>query len=150
MDGLLLDTETFYTQAQNHVLSRFGLEVTWEVKAMMMGRKALDAANVMVDHYGLRGRLDPEEFLRERERVLDGLFPRSELMAGAERLLRHLRRVGVPMAIATSSHSRHFDVKTERHRSFFGEMFDFVVTGDRVARSKPDPQIFQGRPPPGP
>ncbi len=143
MDGLLLDTETFYTVAQNKILARFGLEFSWEVKAMMMGRKATDAAEAMIKHYGLEGKLEAEDFLRERGEILDKLFPKSELMPGIERLLRHLKGLGIPMAIATSSNTRHYEMKTRRHKEFFDEMFDFVVTGDMVKRSKPEPDIFQ-------
>lgn len=46
------------------------------------------------------------------------------------------------MAIATSSHKRHFELKTLRHRGLFEEMFQAVITGDEVVHSKPDPEIF--------
>ena len=46
------------------------------------------------------------------------------------------------MAIATSSHKRHYDIKTTKHRQLFDKMFDHVVTGDDVENSKPDPEIF--------
>lgn len=45
-DGLLLDTETFYTIAQQQVAERYGKQFTWDLKAKMMGKKALDAAQV--------------------------------------------------------------------------------------------------------
>jgi (DL)-glycerol-3-phosphatase len=32
MDGLLLDTEKFYTQVQQQILARYGKEFTWELK----------------------------------------------------------------------------------------------------------------------
>lgn len=50
----------------------------------MMGKKALDAARILVKDTGLQGRLTPEEFLREREAKLDLLFPMAELMPGAQ------------------------------------------------------------------
>ena len=52
----------------------------------MMGKKALDAARILVEDTGLQGRLTPEEFLREREEKLDLLFPSAELMPGASDL----------------------------------------------------------------
>ena len=49
----------------------------------MMGKKALDAARILVEDTGLQGRLTPEDFLREREAKLDLLFPTAELLPGA-------------------------------------------------------------------
>jgi MAF protein len=109
MDGLLLDTETMYSVAQQQILDRFDLTFTWEVKSKMTGRKALDAANIMIDHYGIRDVLDAADFLREREEILDKLFPSSELLPGVERLLLHLHEHNIPIAVATSSHKRHYD-----------------------------------------
>ncbi len=143
MDGLLLDTERFYTIAQQKILDRFGITFTMDVKAKMMGRKALHAANIMIEHYGLQGKVDPEECVREREELLDELFPKTDLLPGVERLLLHLHSRGVPMAVATSSHRRHFDMKTTRHRDLFAKVFRHIVTGDQVENSKPHPEIFQ-------
>lgn len=163
MDGLLLDTERLYSVAQQKILDRFNITFTPEVKddccesrvqlnqqvfskvkAMMMGRKALDSAKIMIEHYKLEGQLDPEEFIREREAILDQLFPDCDLMPGVKRLLLHLKRHLVPMAIATSSHKRHFDLKTsKKHAEFFKLIFgDNIITGDQVKQGKPDPEIF--------
>ncbi|CAG9461296.1 unnamed protein product [Pedinophyceae sp. YPF-701] len=142
MDGLLLDTESLYTVAQQKILDRFGMKFTWELKAKMMGKRALEAAQVLVDDLGLHGRITPEAFVQERERILDELFPDAQLLPGAGRLVRHLASRGVPLAVATSSHRRHFDLKTSKHRDLFA-CFATVVTGDQVSRGKPDPSIFQ-------
>ncbi|GBF89701.1 hypothetical protein Rsub_02871 [Raphidocelis subcapitata] len=141
MDGLLLDTEAIYTVAQKEILAKFGKEFTWALKAKMMGKKALDAARVLVAETGLEGVLDPEDFIRQREEILDRLFPDAPMMPGAERLIRHLHASGVPIAVATSSHARHFDIKTRKHRDVFG-LFDHIVTGDQVTHGKPAPDIF--------
>ncbi len=49
--------------------------------------------------------------------------------AGAEALVRHLVRHGVPVALATSSHRRHYDLKTQQHRELFS-LFSPTVTGE--------------------
>ena len=144
MDGLLLDTERLYTVAQQKILDRFNIQFTWEVKSKMMGRKALDAINVMLDIYQLRDQISAESFLKEREEILDKLFPTCELMPGVEKLLLHFHKYKVPMAIATSSHSRNYKLKTDtNHKELFETVFNHVITGDQVKNSKPSPEIFQ-------
>ncbi|KAF6262827.1 HAD-like domain-containing protein [Scenedesmus sp. NREL 46B-D3] len=136
MDGLLLDTETFYTIAQQEILAGLGKEFSWDLKVKMMGKKALDAAQVLIDDLQLHGQLTAQQFLQQREAILDRLFPSSPLMPGAERLIRHLHGHQVPIAVATSSHRRHFDVKTQRHGQLF-DLFDLIVTGDQVTKVGP-------------
>ena len=144
MDGLLLDTERMYTIAQQKILDRFEIQFTWEVKSKMMGRKALDAVNLMLDIYNLHGKISAEDFLKEREKNLDELFPSCELMPGVERLLLHLHKKNVPMAVATSSHSRNYKLKTDiKHKELFETVFHHVITGDQVTNGKPLPDIFQ-------
>ena len=35
MDGLLLNTETFYTIVQKQILAKYGKEFTWDLKAQV-------------------------------------------------------------------------------------------------------------------
>lgn len=141
MDGLLLDTETAYTVAQQEIVDRWGKTFNWDLKSKMMGRKALEAAQILVDDLGLQGKITAEEFVTEREKKLDVLFANSSLLPGVEKLIRHLDKHKVPMAVATSSHRRHFDLKTGKHKDLFGLMHH-IVTGDQVEKSKPAPDIF--------
>jgi len=141
MDGLILDTERLYTVAQERLLAEIGLTFTKEVKALMMGRKKEEAVAVMAQYYGVCDTLDQQDFIKRREDILDALFPECELLPGAERLLRHLSQHGVPMALATSSNRRHYNMKTSRHVELFS-LFKVVLTGDDVLRGKPHPDIF--------
>eukprot|EP00879_Flechtneria_rotunda_P008552 GHRR01008959.1.p1 GENE.GHRR01008959.1~~GHRR01008959.1.p1 ORF type:complete len:293 (+),score=67.09 GHRR01008959.1:132-881(+) len=142
MDGLLLDTETFYTIAQKDICEKHGKQFSWDLKAKMMGKKALDAAQVLIDELGLHDVLTPEQFLKQREEILDRLFPTSPLMPGVEALIRHLYAHKIPIAVATSSHRRHFDIKTQQHKELF-KLFNHIITGDQVSKGKPDPEIFE-------
>ncbi|KAM7249709.1 hypothetical protein ACFE04_019868 [Oxalis oulophora] len=101
MDGLLLDTEGFYTQVQEQILARYNKTFDWSLKAKMMGRKAIEAARVFVQETGISDSLSAEDFLVQREDMLLNLFPTAELMPGASRLVRHLHAKGVPIAVAT-------------------------------------------------
>uniref|UniRef100_A0A7N0VIE5 glycerol-1-phosphatase n=1 Tax=Kalanchoe fedtschenkoi TaxID=63787 RepID=A0A7N0VIE5_KALFE len=143
MDGLLLDTEKFYTEVQEIILARYNKTFDWSLKAKMMGMKAIEAARVFVEATGISDKLTAEEFLVEREDMLRDMFPTSQLMPGASRLIRHLHKQGVPICVATGSHQRHFALKTQRHTELFSLMHHIVLGDDpEVKKGKPSPDIF--------
>ncbi|KAI5675354.1 hypothetical protein M9H77_06304 [Catharanthus roseus] len=143
MDGLLLDTEKFYTEVQEIILARYNKTFDWSLKAKMMGKKAIEAARVFVEETGISDSLTAEDFLVEREEMLKSLFPTSELMPGASRLIRHLHANGVPICVATGTHKRHFELKTQRHGELFSLMHHIVLGDDpEVKQGKPSPDVF--------
>ena len=66
------------------------------------------------------------------------------MLPGVERLLLHLVKNKIPIALATSSTKEYTDLKTTNHRKIF-ENFGHIVTGSSdpdVKRGKPHPDIF--------
>ena len=141
MDGLLLDTEPFYTEVTQAIVGRYGHIFEWSLKSRMIGKKAADSARILVD--ALQLPITPEDYLRERESMLVALFPKAQAMPGARRLTGHFARHGIPQAIASSSHRRDFELKITQHREWFA-CFQCVVLGDdpAVKHGKPAPDIF--------
>ncbi len=141
MDGLLLDTETIYTEATQKIVARFGKRYDWDLKRHMIGRPSIDSARFLVQALALP--LSPEDYLAERNDLLRGGFSACDALPGAEKLIRHLHRHDVPMAVATSSNRDLYDLKTTRHTAWF-DLFQLVVTGDdpQIAHGKPAPDIF--------
>lgn len=123
------------------ILKPFGVEYTFALKSQMMGRKAIDACRFLVKETGIP--LTAEQFLEQREVELDKLFPNCHILPGVEKLVTHLHKHGIPMAVATGSHTRHFKMKTSKHGHLFS-LFHHVVTGDdsELKQAKPSPDIF--------
>jgi HAD superfamily hydrolase (TIGR01509 family) len=137
-DGLLLDTEPFYTKVHSAIAARYGKVFDWSVKSKMIGLRAEDSANVLIN--GLQLPLTVPEYLEARKHLLAELFPQAEPLPGAVKLTMHLHQAGIPQAVATSSDRYNFELKITHHHEWFG-IFKCLVIGD-------DPEILHGKPAP--
>jgi pseudouridine-5'-monophosphatase len=141
LDGVLLDTEHFYTEVTQDIVSAYGKRFDWAVKSNMIGRPSRESALYLVEALALP--ISADDYLRMREKALAERFPLAEARPGAEAFTRALHVRGVAQAVATSSERKLFELKTTRHGEWFS-LFAAAVTGDdpRVARGKPAPDIF--------
>ena len=141
MDGLLLDTENLYTEGTQQILAEFGHKYEWSFKAKLMGKRADEVANMMVDHYKLP--MTPDEWISRSKEKYDSLFPHVKSLPGVMKVVHHLAKHGIPIAVASSSSTSSFNIKTTQHTGLFS-MFDAIILGDdmRVKNAKPAPDIF--------
>ncbi|XP_037957277.1 probable pseudouridine-5'-phosphatase isoform X2 [Teleopsis dalmanni] len=142
MDGLLLDTEKLYTQATQSILDEYGATYSWEVKMKVMGLHSLEVGRIIVDTYNLP--ITPEEYTNRQRAATEKNMQDAELMPGAERLLRHLSKHKIPIALATSSAENMVKIKTQNHQELFN-LFHHRVCGSsdpEVKNGKPAPDIF--------
>ncbi|KAK9898284.1 HAD-like protein [Cystobasidium minutum MCA 4210] len=143
MDGLMINSESVYTLVTNELLAPYGKEVTWELKKGIMGRPGLDAARYLVEFTGIP--MTPEEAMKAMEKRQEELFTQVTPMPGVLKLVAHLATHNIPIAIATGSRQKNFELKT----SHLPELFTHfpkasIVTADteHVKRGKPHPDIF--------
>ncbi|KJH42589.1 HAD hydrolase, family IA, variant 3 [Dictyocaulus viviparus] len=143
-DGLLVDTEPSYTLANQVMLNRFGREFTMDIKAKMMGRKNMEAIAWLLNEVSIADQITPEEYAIDYEAMLEEMFQKCTDLPGAERLVRHLAKNEIPMAICTGSCSRTFALKAMNHRQWIDLIPLQVYSGDdeNIKRGKPYPDAF--------
>ncbi|XP_077991694.1 uncharacterized protein LOC144445926 [Glandiceps talaboti] len=140
MDGILLDTERLYTEVYVDVIARYGKKFDWSLKPKLMGRKAIVSAGIMVDELELP--ITPEQLLHEGELEMKVKFPLCDQMPGADKLVRHLHKHNIPIAVSTGSTIPSFEMKTQhKHQEFFKLFHHIVCCGS-------DPEVKHGKPAP--
>ena len=140
LDGTLLDTETLYSDAYQAVMEPYGHHFSLEFKRRIMGGNSKQSAELTVDEYDLP--MTPEEFLAHKQKRLEQLFPTAAEITGAGPYLEHISSQGITLGLATSSDSRHFEMKTAQRK--WRSLFKQVVCGDdpELMKGKPAPDIF--------
>ena len=140
LDGTLVDTEPFYSEATQVVLEPYGKEFTKDFKRKIMGGDALTGASMIVEKFDLK--MTPREFLEKREKHLRALFPSATEIKGAGEYLHRLKVARTRIALATSSSKTLCEIKIG-HRDW-SNIFECKIYGDdpELLRSKPAPDIF--------
>ena len=138
-DGLLLDTESVWTRAEEDLFERRGLEFTPADKRELVGTSAAIAGAILERRLGEPGRA--EELIEELNAlVVAELEHGVEAMVGARELLERLREQGVPIGLVSNSPLR-FVQRSIEIVGFEGH-FDVVLSAHEVAAPKPAPDPY--------
>jgi len=135
----MFNTELIFDEVGRELLRRRGRVMTPELINQMMGRRAVEALQIMIDMHDLPDtvhELATETQVLFFELAADRLAP----MPGLYELLEHIESRQLPKAVATSS-SRPY---MERILDQFGLLprFDTTLTAEDVTRGKPHPEIY--------
>ncbi|HEV2859139.1 MAG TPA: HAD family phosphatase [Solirubrobacterales bacterium] len=137
-DGLLLDTESVWTRAEEDLFELRGTEFTPADKLELVGTSAEIAGGILERRLGEPGRA--EELIEElNELVVAELEHGVEAMLGARELLERLRGK-VPLGLVSNSPLRFVRRSIELAR--FDDFFDVVLSAHEVAAPKPAPDPY--------
>ncbi|HET8956217.1 MAG TPA: HAD family phosphatase [Solirubrobacterales bacterium] len=138
-DGLLLDTESVWTRAEEDLFELRGTEFTPADKRELVGTSAEIAGGILERRLGEPGRA--AELIEElNELVVAELEHGVEAMIGARELLERLRRRGTPIGLVSNSPLRF--VLRSIEIVGFEDLFDVVLSAHEVAAPKPAPDPY--------
>ena len=129
LDGLLINSEEIYTEQIAKFLARYGKVFTYHAKRLMMGRKAVEAAEALRNEYDLP--LTASEIVEEYSKQLPPeIWHKAKLMPGVQKLIEHLHRNSIPMAIATGSEYSQISHKLWNNEEVWQMIHHVVASGD--------------------
>lgn len=139
MDGTLVDTEPYWMQAEDELVSSFGGKWTHRDALALVGSGLWVSAGVIQSH-GVDLSTDAI-VARLTDRVQEQIEKYGvPWRPGAYELLHDVRAHRIPTALVTMSVKRMAE-QVVSHIPF--DAFDVLVTGDLVDRPKPDPEPFR-------
>lgn len=138
-DGLLLDTESVWTRAEEDLFERHGVEFTLDHKRELVGTSAAISGGLLERWLDRPGQLDAmiDEL---NDLVVAELEHGVEAMVGARDLLEGLKAQGTPIGLVSNS-PLAFVARSLEIVGFEG-IFDAVVSGHEVAAPKPAPDPY--------
>jgi HAD superfamily hydrolase (TIGR01509 family) len=138
-DGLLLDTESVWTRAEQDLFELRGTEFTPADKLELVGTSAEIAGGILERRLGAPGAAT--ELIEElNELVVAELEHGVEAMLGARELLERLREQRVPLGLVSNSPLRF--VRRSIELAGFEGFFDVVLSAHEVAAPKPAPDPY--------
>ena len=139
MDGLLVDTEPLWFEAETEVMERLGGPWTTQDQAALLGGSMERSVG-----YLLARATTPAPPAAVERWLMEGMLAgakagRVTVLPGARELLAEVAAAGLPYALVTSS-LRPF---VEAVLAATGFRFPVIVCGDDVPVTKPDPAPYQ-------
>ncbi len=140
MDGVIFDSETLVLETWKETAERHGVAGVEQVCQKCLGLNASASKQVFLAHYG--DDFPYDEYKKEmgalfHERADGG---RLNQKPGIRELLIFLQDHKIRTAVASSTKSEL--VETELREGGLLPLFDAVIGGDMVQKSKPEPDIF--------
>ena len=138
MDGLLVDTEPLWFETEADVMARLGAPWTKQDQEQLLGGSMDNTVGYLLAR--ATRPVPPADVARW---MTEGMLRRAAegrvvVRPGARELLNEVAATGIPYALVTGS-QRPF---TEAVLASTGFRFPVTVTGDDVARTKPDPEPY--------
>lgn len=140
MDGTLVDNTLAHMRAFEIFCARYGVTGWKEKLSQAFGMGNDDIMRLIMPAELIRER-GLASLAEEKEAIYREIYaPEIRPVEGLVPLLESLRAAGVRCAVGSSGCRANVDFVLEKCR--IGEFFDARISGDRVTRCKPGPEIY--------
>ena len=139
LDGVLADSEPWWSQIDAKLLAEYGATYRGEYHQNVVGVSYRLAVEFYKKAFGLS--VPTEEMMRRRGEIATEFFANLVgLFANVKEVLEELRQMRRRLAVATSSVSTSARPFLDRHE--LTRCFEVIVAGEEVERGKPAPDIY--------
>lgn len=141
MDGLMFDTEILGHLSWERTANKYNFPYSIEVAKRLIGKNYKAILSDLKKDYGEMAPV--EKWIEEATEIRKQMIKENGTLGikpGLIELLSYLKDLQIKMAVASSS--KIADITHHLQHEGLSHYFDFVVGGDQVKESKPNPEIF--------
>ena len=140
MDGVLFDTERLAVKCWDEIGVKCGLGKVGFMVMETLGRTREESVKIFEKRFG--SRFNNDIFQAEYKAWLDSYYAENPVPVkeGVKETLRFLKEEGFKTAVASSSSES--SVMHHLENAEITEYFDKIICGDKVEKSKPEPDIY--------
>lgn len=140
MDGVLIDSEFHWFEAEMNFLKKYGITMTREIMTKMTGRSLRETVGMIKEEYKLLPTV--EELMGEKAAASEAIYEyKAQVMPGVHELIQTIYTREGRLAIASGSMLHRIEKIVERFE--WQQYFEHLVSSDHVNYvGKPDPAIY--------
>ena len=143
LDGVICDTDRFHFLAWKKLAREIGVSIDESINDRLRGIGRMESLELILENSGRTFTEDEKRHFSERKNMYYRRFledmSSSDLDPKVKATLDRIRAGGVRLAIGSSSRNARYIVEMIGLDGYF----DCVEDGNDIARSKPDPEVFQ-------
>ncbi len=142
LDGVIVDTAKYHYLAWKRLANELGFEFTEKDNERLKGVSRIESLEILLKIGGLTfsDKLKQAAAQVKNDWYVEYIsgIGESELLKGAKEYLTYLRGKGVKVALGSASKNSMTILKNLG----IVDLFDAIIDGTKITKSKPDPEIF--------
>jgi len=142
LDGVIVDTAKYHHQSWKRLAAEMGFEVSEEVNERLKGISRMDSLNIVLAEGSIVVTEEEKKDLcyqkNEWYKELIADLDENELLPGVKTFITGLMENEIKTAVGSASRN----ARTILEGIGIDSLFEIIVDGNDVAKSKPDPEVF--------
>lgn len=140
MDGLLIDSEPIWREAEKEIFAEVGITLTDEMCFTTIGLRIDEVVNHWYAKFPWEN--PTQEMIKEKviDKVIELILQKGEILPGVIQTIDYFHSKNYPLAIASASSMRIIDAVTEKLK--IKKYFTIIHSAEFEEYGKPHPAVF--------